>query len=284
MKKLFYLAFAVALVTGLGCAITNYELITSNNQSGPVNTNGKALIQQSVQVATIWADGTDCITWYVDQAANGNRTLTNYNLFVPAGSGLSYFQDYLYCNPGWNGCSSITADDPEVGDVDIYDYRYNTNCSGARSLSFITSTTRYYGECGRLTTRPSLSQRLEVMLTGHESSLQGKNGMLYNVGPQNTSIKLTNDNGQSMMLPITGHTTLWAKLGGGHMQAALFATNSALVGSVRSLADWTANMATYHSTKIELTYAGVPITFGVAGNRNGPISSSKNISSIANRF
>ena len=67
MKKLFYLGFCVMLSLGVGCAITNYELITDNDQvsngqgSGVVNTNGKAHIRESSQIGTIR------LAWYESQ-------------------------------------------------------------------------------------------------------------------------------------------------------------------------------------------------------------------------
>lgn len=282
MKKLLYLGIAVALTMGFGCAITDYALITSNNQSGPVNTNGKALIKQSVQVATSWPDGTDCIVWYVDQAANGDRTLTNYDLFTPAGSSLSPFQDTLYCNPGWNGCSSVTASDPQVGDVDPFDYRFNSNCAGARSLSLLLGTSRYYGECGR-TVRPSISQRLELAMSGKESAMFGQNGMLYNVGPQNLTISLTNERNETFLLPINGHTQLWMQLGRGSYKGWINASNPVLATTVRAYGQLLNNM-TYGQTTATITYAGVPITMQIAGNRGGVISSVSHVSELANRF
>ena len=61
MKKALYLGFCLVLAMGVGCAITDYELIVDNDQvsngqgTGVVNTNGKALIM-SGGIATIWSD------------------------------------------------------------------------------------------------------------------------------------------------------------------------------------------------------------------------------------
>lgn len=282
MKKLLYLGIAVALTMGFGCALTDYALITSNNQSGPVNTNGKALVNAG-QIATIWDDGSDDIVWYVDQAANGDRSITNYDFFVPTG-GPSFFQDRKYCNPGWNGCSMVTASDPQVGDVDPFDYRYNANCNGARSLSLLLSSSRYYGECGRTIGRPSITDRASLLLSGKSSNLNGESGTLFNVGPQNTSIGVTNDNGATFQIPVNGHTQVWARIMSGTPKIAVYANNPVLATSWRAYGDFLARNATYNSTTFSITYAGVPVNFTVAGNRMGPISSPANVSAIANRF
>ena len=148
MKKIFMFGFVVALTMSLGCAVTNYELITDNDVGGTVQTHGKAYIKQSSQVAFIYPDGTDNLIWYVDQAANGDRTLDTVD-FLRNYPAESPFKDDLYCQADFTGCTIIKADDPEVGDTSIFDYALNANCTGARTLSLLTSTTRYYGECGR---------------------------------------------------------------------------------------------------------------------------------------
>jgi hypothetical protein len=152
MKKLSYLAFCLVLVAGFGCAITNYGTITDNNQAqaGPqgvqpvINTAGKAHIMETSQIATIWSDGTDEFINFVDQKADGTATLTTYNNFSTGSEPI--FHDDLYCNTAWNGCSIFTA--PDDNDSNIFDGTTNLNCSGARSLSILLSTGRYYGECG----------------------------------------------------------------------------------------------------------------------------------------
>ncbi len=281
MKKLLYLGIAVALSMGFGCAVTAYDLITSNNQTGPVNTNGKAMIKQSAQIATTWPDGTDCIQWYVDQAANGDQSLTNYDFFTPAGATTSIFRDTLYCSPDWNGCSVVTASNP-VGDTNLFDYRLNANCPGLRSLSFLVATTRYYGECGR-TTRPSLQDRFTLFTSGKAAAMFGENGLLFNVGPQNLTVSLTNENNQTYLLPINGHTQVWAQLGHGSYKAWVNASNPVLATTIRAYGNLLNNM-TYNKTVATITYAGVPITMNIAGNRGGSISSVQHMSELANRF
>jgi len=154
MKKLFYLGVCIVLAMGVGCATTNYALITDNNQvkqaggiGATVNTSGKAHIREGIQIATLYPDGADNLFSFVDQKANGDRTLTTYNNWSPS---YPIFHSDFYCNPDWQGCSVITSSDPEVGDVDNYDYKANWGCiTSFNSISYVVNSSRYYGECGR---------------------------------------------------------------------------------------------------------------------------------------
>ena len=81
MRKALYSAFCCVLLFGGGCHISNYGIITDNNQSngsggGIVNTTGKAHIKESSQVASIWPDGSDEMINFVDQMSDGTATLT----------------------------------------------------------------------------------------------------------------------------------------------------------------------------------------------------------------
>lgn len=210
MKKLFYLGFALVLAMGAGCALTNYELITDNDQvrngsSGAVNTNGKAHIFESSQVALIWPDGTDESLWFVDQNAAGDRVLTTYVNFSvgPLVGGTDpTFHDDFYCNPDWNGCAVITAQDPEVGDVNIYDYKYNPNCPAARSIYYLLSTYRYYGECGR-----GIQDAAALVMMGQPKD----GGLFYLMTPANTNVLLTSRNdGTTTAMSLMGDISITA--------------------------------------------------------------------------
>jgi hypothetical protein len=202
MRKIFYLGFCAVLAMGVGCAITNYELITDNDQykngSTVVSTNGKAIIMTG-QVATIWPDGTDMLFTMVDQKANGDRTLTTYNWF--ATGDIPTFKDNTYCNPDWVGCAIITAPDPEVGDTDLFDPGFdgtNENCSGERSLSVLLSTTRYYGECGRVHQNLTPAQRAMALQMVQATEL----GYFGKFDASDTSFFLTNTSGTTYNLPV----------------------------------------------------------------------------------
>jgi len=204
MKKLltygFYFAFAVSMLMGFGCALTNYELITDNDSGGVVNTAGNAYVRQSSQAATTYPDGTDNLIWFVDQKANGDRKLSTVNYFT---TGTIMFKDDLYCSPDWAGCKVSTSNDPEVGDVDDYDYAANPSCSGYRSLSLLVSTTRYYGECGRARTTDRATKMIALANDMTPVQLNGATWLRGNLSALNTSMVLNNHNGSVYALPMT---------------------------------------------------------------------------------
>lgn len=201
MRKLVVMAFVAAAAFGFGCAITNYELISDNDQGGIVNTNGKAYVKQFAQVATEWPDGVDNIMWFVDQNAAGDRTLTSENWETTADN---LFRDDIYCSPDYGGCAVVTADDPEVGDVDDFDYRGNANCSGWRSLFFLVSTTRYYGECGRIQAGDRTMKLLGLANEMTPVQINGATWLRTNLNALNTSIVVNNKNGSVFAVPMTG--------------------------------------------------------------------------------
>ena len=84
----FLPACAVMAVWALcaGCAVTDYGLITDNNQvshpGGPgeiLDTRGKAKLIFSSQWANLYTDGTDELLSFVDQDASGGQTINSYN-------------------------------------------------------------------------------------------------------------------------------------------------------------------------------------------------------------
>ena len=99
MKKLIYVAFCLVLAMGVGCAITNYDVITDNDQgsgsgapNSVVNTNGKAKITPSAQIATSYSDGNDELFSMIDQKGDGTATITTYNNFSTGGIEISFFK------------------------------------------------------------------------------------------------------------------------------------------------------------------------------------------------
>ncbi len=278
MRKLFYLGFCLVLAMGVGCALTNYELITDNDQvkSGGqfvVNTNGKAHVQESVQIALGWSDGYDCTLWFVDQKANGDRTLTTYNNYSTE---YPIFHDDLYCNPDWAGCAMVTAQDPEIGDVDMYDYAINWSCKGTRSLYYLWSTTRYYGECGRA--KMPLADRINLMNMGRLGQSMGVEGLFYDLNRSNTTITLNNKAGYTTTLPMNAEIGAFISFQG--RKATLDMTNPLLASMGRAYADFLANHAT-HSTQVTVSFNGIDHNFNIAGNYG--ISNASNVLANVNR-
>ena len=198
MKRVGMLAGAVATVLSTGCALTDYELITDNDQGGVVDTNGKAYVKFSSQVVLHWPDGTDNLYWACDQKANGDRVLTTYNYFTTEGDP---FLDDLYCTPDRGGCAIIVAEDPEVDD-DPYDYRLNPHCPGTRSVEFLLSAARDAGECGRARSPDGMLAALALANSMDAVAVDGRT-MLYTIaGPQ--SLRITIDKAGSVYeLPVT---------------------------------------------------------------------------------
>jgi hypothetical protein len=265
MKKLFVFGFAAAAAMGFGCAITNYDLITDNDQGGVVNTNGKAYIRQSSQVATNWPDGNDNLVWFVDQKANGDRTLTTYN-YATSATG-DPFKDDLYCSPDWNGCAITTASDPQDGDVDDFDYRANTNCSGFRSLSLLVSTTRYYGECGRAAVTDRTMRMIGLANEMTPVQYKGATWLRMNLSALNTSMVLNNNNGSAYALPMTSQIGLMANFA--QRKLVLDLTNPNNRNLAQNAINWNTAHPGGHVTAT-LTIAGQPTVFNVKANANAP--------------
>lgn len=259
MKKALYLGFCLVLAMGVGCAITDYALITDNDQtsngqgSGVVNTNGKAKIIPSLQVATNWPDGSDELFSMVDQQSDGDRTITTYNNFSTGGDPT--FLDDTYCNPDWQGCAIYTADDPQSGDSDPFDGSTNANCAGARSLSSFVGTGRYYGECGRANF--SLTERLELGNMGVPGQLMGIEGLMYEANRSNTTVIADNGLGITQLIPVIGSVP--AVTDG--QKVGIDARNPALSNSIRSLETF----ASQHGDEMAITviFEGISKTVDV---------------------
>ncbi len=193
MRKLVYLAFCAVLAIGAGCAITDYALITDNEQvpngrgQGVVNTNGKAHIIESIQAAFIFGDGsTEEWLTFVDQDASGDRTLTSYgNSSPPAGP---IFHDDLYCNPDWNGCAAWTAPDPEVGDTSPFDGTQNVHCTLSGTPGLLWNGKRFPGECGRAVSFTDLPGEIELLNMGQYGQAFGMSGLFYRMDQNNTTV------------------------------------------------------------------------------------------------
>lgn len=226
MKKMFYLGFCLVMALGVGCAITNYDLITdndqvksqsgkktkSNGQNGTIKTKGRAHIRESSQAATTYPDGSDELIWFVTQRSNGDRKLYTYNNFSTGSDPI--FHSDLFCNTDHSGCVIWTADDPQTGDADIFDGTFNTNCLGARSLSVLLGTTRYYGECGAISSDNSLSVRDRLTIFGN-FEVTGTDRFFRNITGKELSAVVSNQyNENPLALRIPGNGATWLEKDG----------------------------------------------------------------------
>lgn len=264
MRTSGYLGFGLFLVLGLGCAITDYGLITDNDQTangqgtGIVNTNGQAHIREGLTVVTIWSDGTDESIYFVDQKANGDRTLTTYNNYSTADP---VFHDDLYCSPDRSGCAINVSPDPLIGDTDVFDYDYRIHCRGARSLCMLISSTRYYGECGRA--RLALQDRIRFLNMGRLGTSLGLSGLFYELDATNTTIRLSNLSGFETTAPVTASATLFLSYEKGG-RASLDLTHPGFRAIGNAYADFLEAHGT-DRTRITVVYNGVSFSKDVAG-------------------
>jgi hypothetical protein len=278
-----FMALAYVCLTAMsGCAITNYGLIVDNDQKRTdgngsliVNTNGKAHYGK-VGVLTMWPDGTDELLQFIDQKPNGDRTLTTYNNFSTGDEPA--LSSNLYCNPDWNGCAIFTAPDPQVGDVDEFDGQLNANCSGARSLLILLSTGRYYGECGRKAAKLSLDDKFTLVSRGTVATMRNIEGLLWRWDATNTTIRLQNEEGLSVLLPLWGRGSLWTTIGGRY-PLVLDATHAMLGHTMTRYAEWLDTQAT-HRTTAEICHHGVCVDFSIAGNV-APVSTGSRVRAAA---
>ena len=263
MKKIFYLGFCVALAAGVGCAISDYQIITDNDQafSGQqatnftVNTNGKAHIR-SFQIALIFADRTEEAINFVDQKTNGDRTLTTYSNNSTIGAGGPTFHDDLYCNPDWTGCAVWTSHDPPGGfdrngaGFAAFDGRFNVNCAGA-GISQIFATTRNNrgnyndGECGR--SNVEQVQRMITLMNMGELRQFGDEAMLfYDIDQNNTNYIVNGTN-----IPLSAS---WVALDPNGRRAAVARQSPQWARSMRAVS---AAIDVGNAYDISITYNGI---------------------------
>jgi len=201
MRKLFVLGFLVVAAMGFGCAVTDYDLITDNDSRGVVNTQGKAyIIRDFSTIAFAYPDGNDQAFYMIDQNSAGVANIDTYNYYTTDGG--TPYKDDSYCSPDWTGCSIVSATDTNDGSDVMFDYdHFNPNCSGARSLVYLLSTTRYYGECGRATITDR-TQKL-ISLANNMQTVQrfGRTVLHTALNANNLSVVFTNNSTGSTFTP-----------------------------------------------------------------------------------
>lgn len=256
MRKLFYLGFCLVLVMGLGCAISNYRLMTDTWSGEVINTNGKALIMFDQGLAL--GDGT---TWFnfftmVDQKASGDRTLDTYtakfDYDVP-----NPWKDFFYCTPDWIGCSVLTAQDPEDPADDPYDNVWHVNCDGALQLSYVLDSARYYGECGR--SNYTVNERLTFLSLG---TAIDEYTLAYNLNAGNTSVILDNNAGVRSLVPMLGNVGLQLNTFKGN-RATVDLGHPLLANTFRWMADWNDTYGTGH-TQMTVMFNGIVRTTDIS--------------------
>ncbi len=218
MKTCIYSIFALFVVFGLGCAVTNYPVILDS--SGPWGDSvmdsfyDQAYIIPTSQIATLYPDGTDELYTTVVQDNRADQWLYTYNNFDP--SGVNWFVDQTYCDPTrQSNCAIVTAWNPDLPEVyphgdqtntkdDPFDHTLDKSCSGARSLSMMISDKARIGECGSGIMADPQATAYEFSLL-ERGEFRGRAVYALPLDSSVASFVLTSfDNGVSEELPIYG--------------------------------------------------------------------------------
>lgn len=199
MKKLFYLAFCLAVAACLGCTALTYPCITDvgcdNNQSNfMVNTNGKAHVEETTHVSVNTGAKEFEHVAFIDQSAGGNQNLTTYECAHAAGS--SNFHSDTYCNPDWTGCAWLTnnyacspAPPCSFGAAGV---SINYNCLDISAVGLCYSSR--IEECGRsYKTYRGMTATEWVSLLN--SMTETPTGVSFNLNGANTGLTMRWDNG-----------------------------------------------------------------------------------------
>ncbi len=264
------LCFVVTLLAcSGGCHISNYGLITDNNQTsaggGPGeirNTRGQAKLVHSTQWAYLMADGAHEALNYIRQNADGSQTLTSHdNLSV---EGEATFSDDLYCSPERDSCATRRSfdKDPTDPDENPFNTRVLADCPAANTLCKSLSTVRYYGECGRTGTL-SLQDRLSLWNMGTLVDVGGAEALHFEADRSSLSVMLENDHGLRTSLPISGEIQGWARMAGAS-KGVVDSTNPLLGHVARSYAAWVHQHGT-EMTRVTGCYRGICREWRVAG-------------------
>jgi len=276
MRYLLFVALSALVIAGLGC-LTDYGIITDNDQSRPgvndgpiVNTNGKAHVKEAYRGATIWPDGTDELFSFVDQKSDGTATITTYNNYSTGSEPI--FHDDLYCNTSWTGCSIFTA--PDDNDENLFDGRWNPSCSGARSLSILYSTGRYYGECGSQQAKLRVEEKISLLNGAVAAKAYGRGGLLWKLDSSNTTIRVRNlTTGASVNVPFYGASAefFWSRT---QDPAFLWLDHPMLGVAFRDYANRLDDELYAEALEVTITHNGVPIRFSISGGDHPVVNSS----------
>ncbi len=251
MRKLLYSVLILALLASLGCAITNYGVITDDrgDYSGVIRTGHKAYIIPTSQTATTYPDGSDELFSMVTQNQYADRTIYTFNNFDPTATAL--FLDQTYCDWRYEGCEIIRARDPHQDHLDDpFDNEQFPECDGFRSLSLFVDQAERVGECGDriFSNRQDLAAEFAELPT---TTFRGETAYVVPMNDANTAITLTNTDGLSFNVPLYGQHTgfITNKL----QFVATMTPNSRFVN------EWLRNYATEHGSiaTAEITYGSL---------------------------
>ncbi|MDQ7005938.1 MAG: hypothetical protein Q9Q40_01760 [Acidobacteriota bacterium] len=271
MRKLLYSVLCLALLASLGCAITNYGVITDDRAdfSGVIRTGHKAYVTPTSQIATIWSDGSDELFTMVYQNQYADRKLYTFNNFDPTASVL--FLDQTYCDWRYEGCEITRAWDPHQDALDDpFDFEFFEDCSGARSLSLLVSQESRLGECGDRVFA-DLQNLAGEFADLPVTQFRGEAAYVIPVNAGNTNVSVTTPEGVTASVPLYGQFTgfVTEKL---QVVIPMTPNMKSQLNWARNFVDQNGNLGT-----VEIQYGSLNGTVSLAVARDGLIHN-------ANRF
>ncbi len=251
MRKLLYSVLVLALLASLGCAITNYPVITDDRggYSGVIRTGHKAYITPTGQIAQTWPDGSDMLFSMVTQNQYADRTIYTFNNFDPTASVL--FLDQTYCDWRYEGCEIFRARDPHQDHLDdIFDGEEFPECDGFRSLTGMVGYNERLGECGDriFSDRQNLAAEFAELAT---TTFRGETAYIVPINDANSALTLTNADGLAYNVPLYGQHTAFIT-----SKLQLVAT---MTPNSRFVHEWLRNYAMENGpeTRLEISYGSL---------------------------
>ncbi len=267
MKKLnnptTLLTIVAMAFLAFGCAQVDYPCITDEGQAnagtgsgndedtgnpgtgGFINTNGKAHIDEFIQIAVILPDGTTVeMVNFLDQKATASGAVSSdlYNYEHRHTIPSHIFHDDQYCNPDWTGCSAATnTDNAFCGDGKGGISIASGPCSDGLMMLFGDIVRD--NECGRADLAGpqaklgGLSILDAISMISNNSSLEQFNGSTWHAMTLAPSVTFNYANGNSyaISLPAAGIPARMQLAGGFHIRALIDLSDPAVADTLHQL-------------------------------------------------
>ena len=206
-RRLFVVLWLVTVLTCIGCAYTDYPIITDSrgDYSGIIRTAHQAYIRPELEVAVVFPDGSDELFSMVLQNQYGDQTIYTYNNFDPTASVL--FLDQTYCDWRYDGCAVVEAWNPRQNDR-LFDRQVFTECSGARLVDLYFAAGERIGECGDMIFGDNSQALAQVFADLGETTWRGGRAYLAPMHAGNLRVELVDRGGATTVMPIFGHHEL----------------------------------------------------------------------------
>lgn len=283
MQKLLALAALISLSTA--CAITDYPVITDQDQvrqangTHVVNTTGRAFMAQKVQVASFIGDTSFNTVSFVNQDQRGNQQLYTHMNIGLVSNPDTWFHGTVYMNDDRNTCWNVRAQNPVANDADIFDFDLNPNCKGSESIAVLVALAERTQESGRdgnngnddspgsdfggrgqsfagVTVQQAIGALAQLDASGTYGSYAGINGYKMTVTPANFGISLTSPSGASTALAFDGLTLIYDPV---NQRAVIDPSGSNAAAIADQVADWVD--ANGRTATIDFTFLGTTAHF-----------------------